>query len=74
MCHRPGAEFVHRAFAQEKLRIKNEKDEAEAKYKFALVDGRKEQVLPSFALHMWPICICPFVVLICCASLWIGNL
>ena len=29
---------------QEKDRLKKEKDEAEAKYKHALVDGRKEQV------------------------------
>ena len=30
---------------QEKARLKKEKEEAEAKYKYALVDGRKEQVL-----------------------------
>ena len=30
--------------AQEKLRLKSEKEVAEAKFKFALVDGRKEQV------------------------------
>ena len=29
---------------QEKERLKKEKDEAEAKFKHALVDGRKEQV------------------------------
>lgn len=29
---------------QEKDRLKKDKDEAEAKYKHALVDGRKEQV------------------------------
>lgn len=31
--------------AQEKLRLKSEKEAAEAKFKFALVDGRKEQVI-----------------------------
>jgi hypothetical protein len=41
----PGRESKHLVFVQEKLKIKTEKDEAEAKYKFALVDGRKEQVL-----------------------------
>ncbi len=29
--------------AQEKERVKKEKEAAEAKYKFALVDGRREQ-------------------------------
>ena len=36
---------------QEKERLKKEKDEAEAKFKHALVDGRKEQVhLPGAVL------------------------
>ena len=32
---------------QEKERLKKEKDEAEAKFKHALVDGRKEQACES---------------------------
>ena len=38
----PAKLFMSRV--QEKERLKKEKDEAEAKFKHALVDGRKEQV------------------------------
>ena len=40
---------------QEKDRLKKEKDEAEAKYKHALVDGRKEQVRAQQTICSSPI-------------------
>ena len=40
---RDGAEPVERGL-QDKLKQKAEKDAVDAKYKFALVDGRTEQV------------------------------
>lgn len=46
---------------QEKVRLKTEKDAAEAKFKFAMVDGRKEQVghacTPPFTGHYSSWCI-----------------
>ena len=39
-----GQQYACVTVLQEKDRLKKEKDEAEVKYKYALVDGRKEQV------------------------------
>lgn len=42
-CPRSHCEWLFAAL-QEKDRLKKEKDEADAKFKYALVDGRREQV------------------------------
>lgn len=44
----PTALYHHTLSLQEKAELKRQKDEAEAKYKYALVDGRQEQVRCRF--------------------------